>query len=230
MRPRANEASSAASGGVEPADAARDLGLRRHVHVVFGKVDAGFEQRDQLDQRLLHAAATRRLSAPPIWLAAWRAWVSVCASIRSRTASACVRSSLPERNARCVNSPGSASRAPSCECAPQQQIEHHRRAVRGNLDQIFAGIGVGRGEQRHQRFVDACRRFDVLGVQHIGEARTRVFQRLAQANQLRGNRSSLRPAEAHDADAATPRRRGDGGDGVDDRCCYLRHFRFRAHH
>ena len=59
MRPRANEASSAASGGVKFADAARDLGLRRHVNVVFGKVDARFEQRDQLHQRLLH-----RLHAP----------------------------------------------------------------------------------------------------------------------------------------------------------------------
>ena len=55
---------------------------------------------------------TRRLSAPPSWPAACRACVSVCASIKSRTASACVRSIRPARNARCVNSPGSASRAP----------------------------------------------------------------------------------------------------------------------
>ena len=50
-------------------DAAGDLGLRRHVHIVFGKVDAGFEQGNQLHQRLLDGR-TRRLSAPPIWLAA----------------------------------------------------------------------------------------------------------------------------------------------------------------
>ena len=34
-------------------DAPRDFGLRRHVHIVFGKIDAGFEQRDQFHERLL---------------------------------------------------------------------------------------------------------------------------------------------------------------------------------
>ena len=62
MRPRAKEASRAASGGVISLDAPRDLGLRRHVHVVFGKVDAGFEQRDQFHKRLLdgRSAAAER--------------------------------------------------------------------------------------------------------------------------------------------------------------------------
>ena len=43
------------------------------------------------------------------------------------------------------------------ERAAQQQLQHHRRAVRGNLDQIFRGVGVGRGEEGDQRLVDCAR-------------------------------------------------------------------------
>ena len=52
MRPRANDASRAASGGDKLVDAAGDLGLRRHVDIVFGEVDARFEQGDELDECL----------------------------------------------------------------------------------------------------------------------------------------------------------------------------------
>jgi hypothetical protein len=41
-----------------------------------------------------------------------------------------------------------------------------------------------------------------------------VFQRLAQAHQLRGDRRSLGSAQPHDSDAAAARWRGDGGNGV----------------
>ncbi len=54
-----------------------------------------------------------RENAPARLRAAARAAVAVAASIRSATLSACARSSLPFRYARFVNSPGSASRAPS---------------------------------------------------------------------------------------------------------------------
>mmetsp|Transcript_32493 Transcript_32493/g.76309 ORF Transcript_32493/g.76309 Transcript_32493/m.76309 type:complete len:214 (-) Transcript_32493:272-913(-) len=53
---------------------------------------------------------TSWLSAPPRALLALRAAASVLASIRSATASAWARSSLPFRKARWVNSPGSANR------------------------------------------------------------------------------------------------------------------------
>ena len=51
-------------------------------------------------------------SAPSSWRNAWRRCASVSAAARSATASAWVRSSLPFRKARRVNSPGSARRSP----------------------------------------------------------------------------------------------------------------------
>lgn len=56
------------------------------------------------------SACTSRENSPAMDRVALRAAASVLASIRSATASACARSSLPLRNARWVNSPGSATR------------------------------------------------------------------------------------------------------------------------
>ena len=59
--------------------------------------------------------ATALANAPPICRAATLACSSVTEPIRSLTASAWVRSMRPARNARWVNSPGSASRAPPAQ-------------------------------------------------------------------------------------------------------------------
>jgi hypothetical protein len=112
MRPRANDASSPASVEVISS-------MRRAISVCGVTSMSSSAKSMPASSRAISstsdcfAGAARRLSAPPIWLAAWRACVNVCASIRSRTASACVRSSRPARKARWVNSPGSARRAPS---------------------------------------------------------------------------------------------------------------------
>jgi len=81
------------------------------------KSNARFEQGDQLHQRLLHRphAPTQRAAHLAGRLARLR---SVCASIRSRTASAWVRSSLPERKARSVNSPVGPAAHPASERGP----------------------------------------------------------------------------------------------------------------
>ena len=70
-----------------------------------------------------HFAASRfsrRDTEPSICCAAMRAWYSVVASIRSRTASACGRSIRPWRYARNVNSPGSANLAPAAQARSAQ--------------------------------------------------------------------------------------------------------------
>jgi len=95
-----NEASRAVSGGVNSPIRRAIFGLRRHVHVILGKVDARLEQRNQLHPTPCFTGPTRRLSAPPIWLAAWRTCEASAPRIRSRTASACVRSIFPARKAR----------------------------------------------------------------------------------------------------------------------------------
>ena len=199
------------------ADAPRNLGLRRHVHIVLGKVDARFEQRDQLHQRLLH-----RLHAPA-QRAAHLARGLARLGQRLRLDQVAHRLGLRQvqpAGQKCALRKLARLGQPRAQLqrAAQQQLQHHRRAVRRNLHQIFGGIGVGRGKKRDQRLVDAARiaRFSTASdrIQHIGQPRAPVLQRLPQPHQLRGDRRSLRPAQAHNSDAAAARRRGDGGDGV----------------
>ena len=159
------------------------------------------------------AGATRRESAPPICCAATRAWSSVCAAIRSWTASACVRSSRPERNARCVNSPGAARRTLGVrERARQDRFEHDGRAVRCYLDEVVAGVAVRSEEGGDDGVVEGG--IGVLRIDDPRKAGARVLQRGSQHKQLRRDLQSPRPGEPHDTDSAPARRRGDGGDGV----------------
>ncbi len=204
MRPRANEASSAVSGGVNSA-------MRRAISAGGVTSTSSSPKSMPASSRATSSTSdcftgpTRRLSAPPIWLAATRAWVSVCASIRSRTASACVKSSRPDRNARCVNSPGSASRAPIPRARRSSNSNTTGRTVRGNLHQVLGGIRMRRGKKRHQRLVDT---FGLVSpatasaIQHVRQSRSSMLQRLPQADQLHGDGSGLGPAQAHNANAA----------------------------
>ena len=159
---------------------------------------------------------TRRLSDPPIWLAACRAWVRVCASIRSRTASACVRSSRPARNARCVNSPGSANRAPSaiarfsssssttgepCAAISTTSSPYRNAALRTRSPPPHRSV------LRH-RFLAGLRPAMLQTLQHICQARPPVLQRLPQSrpaarqSQPRPVRSAAQ-SQSHPAPAAS---------------------------
>ena len=102
--------------------------------------------------------------------------------------------------------------------AAQQKLQNHRRAVCGNLHQVFRCVGVRRGKEGHERLVDArgmsARGWGVFGIEHIGQARVGMFEGLVRPHELQSDGRSLRPAETHNPDAAPPWRRGDGGDGV----------------
>jgi len=52
-----------------------------------------------------------------------------------------------------------------------------------------------------------------LNIQNIGQAGASMLQRAAQLNQPACDKDSFRPAEPHDANPASARRRRDGGDG-----------------
>ena len=134
-------------------DAPRDLGLRRHVHIVFGKVDAGFEQRDQFNERLLDGrnAMAERATHLAGGLARLRERLRVD-EVAHRFGLREIEPAGQKRPLRELSGLGQ-PRA-ELERAAQQQFEHHRRPVRGNLYQIFRGVGVWRGKESHQRLVD----------------------------------------------------------------------------
>ena len=194
------------------ADAAGNLGLRRNLHVVLGKVDAGFEQGNQLHQRLLdrrNAAAERAAHL-----------AGGLAGLGQRLRLDQVAHRLGLRQVQLAGEKGALRELArlgqpraQLQRALQQQLQHHRRAVRGNLHQIFGGIGVGRGKESDHRLVDAAG-IEAVFVQHIGQPRAAVLQRLAQADQLRGDGDRPQARSGARCRCLRARRRGDGGDGI----------------
>ena len=82
-----------------------------------------------------------------------RAAVCEPASMRSATASACARSSLPFRNALGEIRPR-AARAAERQQAREQHVEHHRTAVALKLEHVFAGVGLRRGKVQREACVN----------------------------------------------------------------------------
>ena len=79
---------------------------------------------------------------------------SLCARIKSMTASACVRSILPFRNARSENSPGRADARPGVETGFENAGRHENSAVAADLDQVFARITGRRAMNREHDLID----------------------------------------------------------------------------
>ena len=205
MRPRAKEASSAASGGRHLVDATRDLRLRRHVQVVFGKVDASFEQRDELHERLLcrsHAPA-KRTTHLARGLARLRKRLRID-EVANRFG---LRQVEPPGKKRAL---GKLSRLGQTRAElqrpAQQELQHHRRPVRGNLHKIFGCVGIRRGKESHQRFVDSGRasasvrverhRPAARGHARAADAAGRVAMRWTRLAARSGARSQYHPARA----------------------------------
>ena len=99
------------------------------------------------------------------------AWRGVAAAIRSATASAWMRSRLPLRNARKVNSPGSASRAPALDRAANDRLEHDRTAVRADLHDVLACVGAWSGKIGRDDLVQRVARSLLAGSANVGERR-----------------------------------------------------------
>ena len=175
---------AAGKGGFERGERRRELVrcggqflLRCDVQIVFGEVDAGFEQRDEFDEGLLYgrdAMAER---------AAHLAGGLARLSEGLRVDEVADRFSLGEVEAageECAlrEFAGLGEARAEIERSAQQQLQDHRRAVRGNFDQIFGGVGVGRGKECDEGFVDAgrsvCSRARGANVEHIGETRAGV--------------------------------------------------------
>ena len=154
---------------------------------------------------------TSRENSPASERLALRAAASVLASIRSAIASAWARSILSLRKARRVNSPGcgqpQADGRAGLQAARQQQLQHHRPAVRLQLQHVLAGVGMRRREVDGQALVDG---------RAVGGAEGQVgrFARLEGAAADRvDHRLHRARRHAHDTHRAAAGGGGDGGDG-----------------
>ena len=204
----------------ELGDAPGDFLLRRDVEVVFGEVDAGFKQGDQFDERLLDgrdAAAERaaHLAGGLARLGEGLRFDEVADGFSLREVEAAgeegaLREFAGLGEARAQRRARGATAAPAPPASRARQFRPGLRRCRSwARRRMSPGLRRCVWLRRARGFIGA--------VEHIGQTRAGVFERMAQADQLHGDGCSLRTAEAHDADATASRRRGDGGDGVGNR-------------
>jgi len=89
--------------------------------------------------------------------------------------------------------------------------------VRGDLDDVVGGVGMGLGEVGDHHFVDA-RHFRVAALAtrfyKFAEGCMSRLQIMFEPQHLLGYFSRLRPCQPHHSNASAPRRRSDGDDGV----------------
>ena len=156
--------------------------------------------------------ASRRASWPSSCSDAARACSGVADSIRSATASACVRSIRPPRYARRVNSPGRASRAPVAMHASISGPQHDRAPVRADLDDVLCGVRMRRGKPGGDHLV---RDFDrTLFAAKRRNGRAPGLQRCLPLQHFLRDGQRGWPTHAHDAQPASARRRGQRDDRV----------------
>ena len=193
--------------GPDPAEPLGEQRLGQVRDLLVGKVE-GPSTKVRISTSSATAAFTRSESAPSSERRASRAASCVAASMRSATASAWARSSLPLRNARSVNSPGPGRARAEGEHPAGHPVEDHRPAVALELQRVLAGIGIGAGKPEGDSGVEGLA---VAGEKPGGGRRPGLGEPAHHApRHLRG----AGPAHPHDPDPAPARRGGDGGDGV----------------
>jgi len=92
----------------------------------------------------------------------------------------------------------------------EKVIEEHGRAVGGDLDDVFRGVGVGGLEPGDDGFVESFS----CGVKDLGEAGLGGGEGVAEFEEGFGDGAGLGAGEADDADASATGWGGDGDDGV----------------
>jgi len=190
--------------------------LRSNVNVVFAEVNAGFEEGDEFDERLLYwcdaaAECAAHLAGGLAGLGEGLGFDEVADGLGlSEVEFAGEECALGKFAG--VGEAGSEE-----EGAAEEKVEDDGGAVGGDLDEVVAGVGVGGGEEGDDGFVDGLGGLRVSGlVEDGGEAGTAVFERLTETDELGGDGGRVGATEADDSDAAAAGGRRDGGDGVDD--------------
>jgi len=94
------------------------------------------------------------------------------------------------------------------QAARKQELQHHRPAMRLQLEHVLAGVAARRGKPQREPPVDGlAARIRERQVMHLARLRIAAEQRPHEARQGPSR-------DAHDAHRAAPRGRGDGDDGI----------------
>ena len=129
------------------AEAAQDFVRRGDADVVFGEIDAGFEQRDQFEQLLLERREAARDGAIHLLRGDARLVErggvdQVADGLGLRQVDAAVEEGAQRELA------GFGQARAGVERALHGVAQHDRRAVAGDLDHVFGGVGSRRARRR----------------------------------------------------------------------------------
>ena len=191
-------------------DAGRDRGGGHDVDVVFGEVDAGLEggdQRDELgfDRRDLAGERAAHLPRGQPGLLEGGGLDEVADGFGlGEVEAAAEEGALGELAGLGEAGTGGAAGADGV-------LEQHRRAVHGDLNDVLAGVAVGRGEKGGDDLVEDA----VVGeVEQLAEAGAARGELMPEPEHGLGDGTGGGTAEPDDADASAPGWGGDGDDGV----------------
>ncbi len=180
--------------------------------VVFGEVDAGFHDGDQVNQFLLDGLQPLRQRAFEL------ARRDLRLVERLRIDEVAHGFGLGEVDASVEEGAhGELAGLGEARAAGQRHFhdvtQHDGRAVAGDLDYIIGGVGVRLGEKGDDNFVDAIAG---RGIDQFAEVSAIRLEFVACDSRSMGCAIAGRfsAGETHHADAAAAGRRGDGNDGV----------------
>ena len=162
----------------------------QYINIIFGKVDARFQFGNQIDERLLNGPDTARERAVELLGGNLR----LIQRLRvDQIAHGLGLRQVEPASKKCPlgKFAGPRQTRSRSNAGTHQEFQNHRRAMRGKLDYIFAGVGMWRGKPGDDGLVESC---SGSRVEKFGKARLRRSQRVTQAQQRRSDSHSLRPA------------------------------------
>ena len=124
----------------------------KHIDIVFSKIDAGLEQRNQPDQFFFDGLDAQRqrtvqlLRRDPGLVESLRGNQVLHGFCLGKVDTAAEKGALGEL-ARCCQA------RPTLDRLAHHRLQNDRRTVSRNLQHIFAGVGIGSGEESHHRLI-----------------------------------------------------------------------------
>ena len=188
----------------------QNLLVRNDRDIVFGEVDAGFHDGDQIDQLLLdglQALGQRafELAGRDLRLVERLRVDEVANGFGLGQVDASVEEGAHGELA------GLGQARAAGERHLDNVTQNDRRAVAGDLDYVVGGVGVRLGEEGDDDFVDALA---CGGIDQFAEVRAAGLELVLRSAAWAARCSRFGTGETHHTDAAAARRRGDGDDGV----------------
>ena len=180
-------------------------------HIVFGKVDARFQPRDEFQQNLLvglqpGGERAFHLLRRHAGLIEGSRFDKVAHRFRLRQVKTPVQKPAQGELARF----GSAR--PAVNATFDEVLQDYRSAMAGDLNHVFGSVGVRMAEAGNDNLVENLAALGIAELAHGGALR--LERKLAEADELAGDFECAAAGKPNHPQAASAGRRGNGHDGI----------------